>query len=255
LCFARLISTEYLWVITPSTRRGRGKSRQNKASNRGDYAGKQHFVDSNTSSGTALRVRVKDDMTRAPVARSIIGLRMPVSQQTQIHWFQTSYQPAATLNASNLLTEFNQSFSLGQTGLVTPIAALFDQYAIFAVYVRVIINVSSNASSTASLEYVTAIDFDNINPVGNFGNLQTYSTSTTTELSAVQERYIEPCNAPALYSGSAFSHFGQDRMWVDAANVSTPHYGFRCIVAPIGAGATGSITLEITTVICARNVI
>jgi hypothetical protein len=239
--------------MTPSQLMRRGKSRQNKAKNSSNYVGKQHFVDSNTSSGSAFRVRVADDMTRAPVAPDVSRIRMPKNMQTQIHWFQTTFQLATALTSNNI-TESNIPFSLSQTALSSNLAALFDQYAIFACYVRTFVT-SSSVTNTFTQVFTTALDYDNTGNLGSQATLLGYSTAATTSTAEVQERYLEPCNAPALYSGATFTHYGQARMWVDSANTSTPHYGHRCIVANLGTSATGVVTFDITMVICARNVV
>jgi len=230
-----------------------GARRRNKA-NRVDV-GKQHFIDSNTSGGTAVRVRVADDISRPSVVASITRMKMPVKLQTQVHWFSTSFQLVSALT-SNAITEFNTPFALNQASnaFATGIQALFDQYAIFAVYVRSSIYASSTTSNL-SQEYTTAIDFDNVATLSSTSNLRAFSTACTTSTSEVQERYIEPCNAPALYSGSVFTHFGQDRLWVDSVNSGTPHYGYRLICNNVGASSVGNITLDVTMIVCARNTI
>jgi len=232
---------------------GRGKSRPNKASRSGRNVGKQHFIASTTSSGSALRVRVADDISRQSMAPDLGRMSMPKNLQTQIHWFQSSCQFTQSLGA-NVLTEFNFPFSLGDLSVSGAIAALFDQYAIFAVNSRIAIN-SSPTVSTAIPVFMTAIDYDSVGNLGSVSKIKEYSTVCITTIAETQERYLEPCNAPALYSGAAFTHYGQSRMWVDASNVSTPHYGLRIIVAPLGAAVTGSIIVENTYVVCARNVV
>jgi hypothetical protein len=171
--------------------------------------------------------------------------------QTQIHWFTASQEVSATLLATGI-TEFNQSFNAAQVAIGGAITSLFDQYAIFAVYCRIVCT-SSGFNGTAIPEYTTALDYDNTNNLGSLNTLLGYGTALTTPLNVVQERYIEPCNAPALYSGSAFSHFGQARMWVDSANTTTPHYGMRLIVNALGTGVTGTVVVNVTYVLCARN--
>jgi hypothetical protein len=215
--------------------------------------GKRHFIASNTSSGSALRVRVADDVTRKSLSPLLDRLLMPKNFQTQIHWFQTTYVQNTSL-ANNAITEVNLTFSLNQTAISAAIVALYDQYAIFAAYVRVNVN-TSGPSPTSAPMYATALDYDNVTALGSLPVLQGYSTSAVTNISDTQERYIEPCNAPALWGGGAFNNYGQARMWVDCANNQTPHYGFRSIIAALGAGVTGNITYEVTLVICARNVV
>jgi hypothetical protein len=226
----------------------RGKGKNNKKD-----AGKRQFVASNHSAGSSLRVVVADDVFRKSVVPDLSRLKIPKNIQTQIHWFETSYQNVFTLNTTTL-TEVNYSFTLSNSAISTAIVALYDQYAIFAAYVRYV-PVVANLVTTQAQGYCTALDFDNTNNLSSYATLAGYSTSQQTNLFEVQERYLEPCNAPALYSGAGFSHYGQSRMWVDSANATTPHYAIRCIVNPIGTGATGSVDVFTTLVVCARNVI
>lgn len=232
--------------------------RKNKNKNHTDAknsqnAGKVHFINSNTSAGTAYRVRVADDIVRSPLAPDLSRIRMPKNMQTQIHWLQTTQIYSQAL-ANNAITEANLQFQLNATAIASGVTTLFDQYAIFAVYVRATVN-STSPVSTNTQQFITAIDYDNITNLGSTSTLAGYSTALTTSLAETHERYIEPCNAPALYSGSTFSHYGQARMWVDCSNPGTPHYGLRCIVFALGSGVTGNVTFDISYVICARNVI
>jgi hypothetical protein len=221
--------------------------RRSKRRGKGPDPAKRHFVDSNTSVGSANRVRVADDLTRHSLVPSLSGMRMPKNMQTQIHWFQSTVSQTANLSGSGI-TEANRSFLLNDVAYQSQLAQIFDQYAIFAVYIRVV--VSGSFSNAARV--VTAIDYDNTANIGNINTLMGYSTAAVATALEVQERYIEPCNAPALYNGSAFSAYGQDRMWIDTANTAVPHYGFRCIV---DAATSGVINQTFTYVICARNVI
>jgi len=234
--------------------RGKGKGKgKMRGPNSGADAGKLHFVSSNTSSGTALRVRDADDLSRRPTAPDVNRMKMPKNIQTQVHWFSSGWSKSTAL-ANNAITEFNQSFALGDIQPAASLVALFDQYAIFAVYARIIVQTTAPIATTIPV-YTTALDFDNITNIANQLTLRGYSTSVTSPIGTVQERYIEPCNSPALYSGAVFTHFGQSRMWVDCANFTTPHYGLRLIVAPLGAAVTGSIDVELTYVVCCRNVL
>jgi hypothetical protein len=211
------------------------------------------LINSKTSSGTAFRVRVADDITRRPLVPDINRMSMPKSIQTQIHWFISDFN--LNYNIGTSLAEFNFAFSLNQTptAFYNNIVGLFDQYAIFAAYVRVTVIVSGASVTAGNPYFYTALDFDSVGNLGSIPALQAYSTVCASSLTDTQERYIEPCNAPALYSGSAFTHYGQSRMWVDTANSSTPHYGFRSMVPALGSGASGNIAIEVTLVVSARN--
>jgi hypothetical protein len=182
---------------------------------------------------------------------SLQGLHIPFNFQTNIHWFQTSVDTNFALSTS-AITEQNQSFQLVNTAIAASIAGLYDQYAIFAVYIRV--SSTGLPASSGSGRIITALDYDNVANLGSIATLLGYSTSTDTSSIEVQERYVEPCNAPALYNGSAFSAFGQDRMWVDCANTGVPHYGLRCI-ADIVSNSGAVLNFKFTYIICARNII
>jgi hypothetical protein len=220
------------------------------SSSSGRQVGKTAFINSKTSSAIAFRVRVANDMTRRPLAPDINKMSMPKSIDTQIHWFTADFSVTGTLNAGGI-TEVNTSFSLSQCPIVNAITSLFDQYAIFAVYARLC--PITTGLGVGIQRFFSALDYDNVTNLGTVAQIQGYSTVTETDLSMTQERYIEPCNAPALYSGSVFTHFGQSRMWVDTANSSTPHYGLRVMYDALGAGGVGTYSHEFSVVICARN--
>jgi hypothetical protein len=237
------------WVTTPSKNKRSGPSRQNKG-NKID-PGKAHFVASQTSSGSAVRVRPIDDLTRRPMAPDLNFMHLPKNIKTQIHWFTVDCSLVFGLSVSSI-SEGNRSFALSDLSIGSAISTLFDQYAIFCVYARTNVTVSA-ATATSVPRYYTAIDYDNVTTLGSVAAIQAYGTVSHSSTVEVQERYIEPCAAPALYSGSAFNHFSQSRVWIDSVNTTTPHYGFRLIVDNLGAAAVGSVNVEFTYVICARN--
>jgi len=239
-------------AYTPNSKRiKRGSDRRNNRGSSGqNYPGKQHFINSNTSSGTALRVRSADDVTRRPMVPSLSGIRIPDQVESQIHWFRTDFSSSVAANTTTI-TELNTAFQLSSLPNVTSITNLFDQYCIFCVYGRFKFNGTLGTNTTS--RYFTALDYDNVNNVGSVASIQRYGTMVESDLFSVQERYVEPCNAPALYNGSAFSAYGQDRMWVDSANGNVPFYGIRCLVDGIGAGGAGVMAAEFTVLVCARN--
>jgi len=170
--------------------------------------------------------------------------------QSQLHWF-TGDTTVQTNLLTTGVTEFNQSFALSSFGLSTAIINLFDQYAIFAVYCR--ISCTGSVTSATSFKLFTAIDYDNTNNLGSENLIQAYSSVSSMDFGEVSERYIEPCNAPALYSGSAFSNFGVARTWCDSTSATTPHYGLRVLARALGSGSVGSLNISISYVVVARN--
>jgi hypothetical protein len=149
---------------------------------------------------------------------------------SSIHWLQTNVTSTnvGTISTSSL-TENNYVFQLYQLNAVSSIAALFDQYCIYAVMIRVMVGRSEGDSGNFG-NIATAIDYDNVNNLGSFTGLQDYSTCVTSQLEpgVSYERFIKPCVAPVVYqsSGTAYS---VDRQWINSSNTSVQHYGFRLI--------------------------
>jgi len=241
-------------MIPRSSSSRSSRTAKTKRNNSGRSVGKQHFINSKTSSGSALRVRVADDMTRPALTPDLARVTMPKSIQTQIHWFTCDFANSASLSTTTV-TEMNQPFALNSlpSGFANAIAALFDQYAIYAVYARVLVNATVNVA--ANPRFFTALDYDNTTNLGSVTAIQQYGTVAESSLTEVQERYLEPCNAPALWTGSVFTGFGQSRMWCDSASQSIFHYGLRILVDSIGSGGTGTVNAEYSLVICGRQTI
>jgi len=172
---------------------------------------------------------------------------------TTIHWLQTnvSYVNVGTIATSGI-TENNYFFQLYSLNAVNSIVALFDQYCIYAVNVRVqAARESGDSGNFGSI--ATAIDYDNVNNLGSFTALQDYSTCVTSQLEPAvsYERFIKPAVAPVVYqsSGTAYS---VDRMWINCSNTSVQHYGLRLMFS--GNTASGlTYNVFISYVIGLRN--
>jgi hypothetical protein len=157
----------------------------------------------------------------------------PRSIANQIYWVRGNFQLAAGTGISNSVpSELNFSFAFSDLVDNVGLATYFDQYCIYSVVITVTANyIASNTNSTGFGTCTTAIDFDNVTPLGSYPLIVAYESAQTTELTLGTsiQRLIHPCVAQAVYSGSAFSNFAVSRTWIDSTNTSTPHYGFRSI--------------------------
>jgi hypothetical protein len=137
----------------------------------------------------------------------------------------SSVTTSATVDTS---AAFNWSVS-GVNGLsaadITAVTTLFDSWRIIAVEFTII----PNYNSATSLPLYSVIDYDDSTVLPAVGNATAYDTVMVTQGGAVHTRILQPRCADALYSGSAFTNYGQELpgKWCDLSSSSTPHYGVK----------------------------
>lgn len=169
-----------------------------------------------------------------------------------IHWFtyDANYNTTTSLT---LNVEFNIRFFLvDNPNFQSSFTTLFDQYCIFAVFVRVIPAYVPGASATLTQNYYTAIDYDSDNLITTPLAIQAFQSVQSSDYSVTQERYIEPCVRDVVNTtGTSTVIGGVRRTWVDSAATNVGHYGFRSIYEP--TTTLVPITVKATFVVCGRN--
>lgn len=179
----------------------------------------------------------------------------PRSLRNQLIWVQGKRQVVTTISNS-AVTEANFSFNFGDLADLVGLAPFFDQYCIYSVTA----NVTPDFEGAGSTLYTfgacaTAIDYDNVTNLGTFDKVEAFASAVVAELTPSQslQRYIKPCVAPALFTSSAaFSGYGVQRMWIDSAITTVPHYGFRSIF--ISNTVSGlSVSFDFNYVVGLRN--
>lgn len=153
----------------------------------------------------------------------------PRNLRNQIIWVQGKLQ--TTLTISNTVpTENNFAFRFNDLTDLVGLAAFFDQYCIYSCTVNITPDFEGAGSTLYTFGSVaTAIDYDNIN-ASSFAGVEAFNSCVVCELTPGQslQRYVKPCVAPALYTtASAFSGYGVQRLWIDSAVTTVPHYGLR----------------------------
>lgn len=167
------------------------------------------------------------DLCQRPPS-NLLTQRPPKNVSEKIHWLRTGAYTASGLSISNSVeTDGAFSFQLSQLSGYSSLTSLFDQFCIYSVNACVRINYNGT-TNFAMGEVVTAIDYDNA-VTSTFSQLQNYGNSQTLAVvpGMTIQRFIKPCCAEALYSGSAFTNYGVMRCWVDCASPSTAFYGFK----------------------------
>jgi len=207
-------------------------------------------VRSNAGASALAAYTPPSDLTRRHPNPNLGSLRIPRKVYDQIVWLKAEYSKSVSLNTV-ALTESNEAFQLASLPINSSVASLFDQYCIFSVFAKVQINTS--IASGLNPRYLTAIDYDNVGNIGSVSGIQGYNSVVCSEIQTLQQRYLEPCVAPSVYQGTVFNAFANARLWIDTSSSNALHYGFRCIVEPIGAGASGNVTFEFTILIACKN--
>jgi len=127
------------------------------------------------------------------------------------------------------------SWSLTTNGLVsadsTAVVTLFDQWRIVGVEFTIFANNNSNAGPIISV-----IDYDDATLLGSQSAAGAYDTNMITQGGQVHTRQLCPRAANAVYSGTVFTNFGQEKSgkWLDTASASTPHYGIKYYIPATG---------------------
>jgi hypothetical protein len=214
----------------------------------------QRIAQSSEVVGKAEVLVPSADFTRRPINFQIVQTP-PRNLVQKIAWIQGKHQTVTTISTT-APTEANHSFQLADLVTLSGLSAYFDQYCIYSVTVNITPSYEGAGSTLYTFGTVfTAIDYDSVATGLSSDQIQAFSTCVTFEMSPGQgiQRYIKPCVAPALYATyGTILGYAIGRMWVDSANTSVPHYGFRSLF--ISNSVVGlSVTFDFNYVIGLRN--
>jgi hypothetical protein len=221
----------------------------------GVQSGDAQFAQSHESASRADVTFPREDLSHKPPVR-LLTVSVPRNLLNLVTWLQC--QVTSTFTTSTTVgTPFAKPFYLSSTPISSQVAQLFDQYSIYAVKSNFVF--SNDTSGVAIAPTITTVvDFDGqsfLTPPTTAGVLNQYSTSLTSVLALGKshERFIKPCCASALFnaSGSGFTAYATERLWVDSGNASVPFYGLLGVVEI--TQAIGTITNVDSYVICCRN--
>lgn len=139
----------------------------------------------------------------------------------------------AASNAAIVSTAFN--FQLSQVSLDSNLKALFDQYRVDAVRIRIApqnnaIGLVTN-STTTLVDLYSVIDYDDAtNNVTTDALARKYSNCCVLAPGESVERTFQPRAAVAAYQG-AFTGYGNvGGMWFDTAYDAVQHYGMKIFI-------------------------
>ncbi len=130
-------------------------------------------------------------------------------------------------------TSMALTFALSDLPNYTEFTALFDQYRIEEVSVRLIpiVTTCTPASYTDSLLY-SVVDFDDAT-TATVTDLQQYENVRVSPPTKEVKYRLVPRLAIAAYGG-AFTQYANTQMWLDVGSPSTYHYGLKLACSTAG---------------------
>jgi len=138
------------------------------------------------------------------------------------------------------------AFSLQDLPQVATLAALFDQYKIERVHLRIrpyneSISVLANAAANlASPSIYIVVDRDDNNVAGSINALTEYDNVQKIEGSMSCDVILKPSITPSIFASGAFSGYAvtEQETWLDVANTAIPYYGVKFGVTALDISAT-----------------
>ncbi|QDJ95220.1 capsid protein [Capybara virus 7_cap1_536] len=199
------------------------------------------------------RTKLRRGRRYRTVRRSYRRRRTGRYSYNKVYAFCRRVAPVA-LTSSNTGTQLGYTFALSTLPNYTEFTSLFDQYKIVALKVLFLPRVDNNPAVSTTT---------NFNP-GNIYYAIDYDDSITTDVNAILQYqghkivrgdqpfsvYIRsPKVANAIYSGTAFTSYGNTTAWLDVASPSVPHYGLKLAWT---SATDGVFTYDVTTMLYLR---
>jgi len=190
----------------------------------------------------------------------VLNQSPPPNFLNKIVWMQETTEATFSQLAAGGFNESPNFFNLSSLPGTSRIAALFDQYCIYSVVVRLIPELGTTAIGTANGtlgQIISAIDYDSSNGLGSFTAYQAYGSAQETEcvLGKSYERYVKPVCAIVTGGSNATTNSGvaMARQWVNTAYPGVPHFGVRFAVQGNTTGISVVYRILYTLVVGLRN--
>lgn len=178
-------------------------------------------------------------------------------------FFKRNFDVGSLSGSSAGAASGGHSFQLSDIPNFAEFTALFDQYKICAVKVRVIPtqNVTQAAPTSVTafnfgVRYAFVIDYDSSNSLGSFDDAREFGTVKIKQITKGMTRYFKPRVKSANENDSStIVASGNRRTWLNTALTNIPHYGMRVIIEQLpAAGINVDLQFETTVYLAFRNV-
>jgi len=129
----------------------------------------------------------------------------------------------------------------------------FDAYRIIHIDVEFIpFGIGVTGTTQTNGTFYSCIDYDDATPI-DFGTILQYDTRQIVPSGVYFERRFVPRAAVAMYSGVAFTSYGQSTsQWIDSSSPSVQHYGLK-YYSTVSSSAVTLYTPIVTATISFRN--
>jgi hypothetical protein len=178
------------------------------------------------------------DLTYRPVT-PYFSAKPPRRLLNQIYWVRQEFSTSIS-TTTTVPVETNYDWTAVTNMAQYPqFLAVFDQYYLHSVVAT--FSNSSSASATLLPQLYTAIDFDNVIPIGSIGAISAYSTVNNDVLAGGKSvtRVIMPCMRTSAETSNAAAI---TRLWISSAVPGIPFYGLRTIVNTTSAVTNIDVT-------------
>jgi hypothetical protein len=210
------------------------------------------------SSSTANTIRVPQDTRRGTPSWNIIETP-PRNFMRQIVWLSEEVGLVHNLSPSGAVVETNLGPLLSTFAASANIAALYDQYCIYAIKARFVLDQAGQTAGSAFPygRIHSAIDLDSTGNLGTESAIQRYSTVQSAELTVGMsyERYCKPCVALVTGASNSASNTGiaMTRAWLNSVLTAVPHFGIRFLTVGNQNVTTNTGIIYLSAVIGVRN--
>lgn len=153
------------------------------------------------------------------------------------------------------------SFKLQDIPNYTELTTLYDEYRITRVTIILMPRSASlgqtNSASSGNVNqqysnvqpFITVIDYDDATPPGARSDLIQYGTAKQHLPNRMIRRTLQPCVAVQTYKTAVSSgYMAKRRQWLDCADDTVPHYGFKWAYNQDSAAAADTVLYDITCV-------
>lgn len=233
------------------------KSKSNRRRARNSNNTDAAIISSLHSSARGDIVSCADD-TRRSAPSWVLTQKPPKNFNSKIVWLKETYVKFLTLSAGGGVVELNIATALTDLPNVASIISLYDQYCIYSIFARAIVDSTTQASTTVNLgRIISALDYDSTTALSTEANILKYGTAQASDLvpGKSYERYCKPVVATVLGSSNSTANTGtsQNRSWLNSNFSSVPHFGIRFLTLGNTTAATASIAIYVTAIVGMRN--
>jgi len=164
----------------------------------------------------------------AGATRLMSGPEFVRVRDNTVHEF-IQFIPASFISSSNVTSSFaGFNYTLSQLDQAATWTAVFDQYQIARLEVRLIPRVDSNTTATTGFGLVySAIDYDDSTTPPSIASIEQRENCNVEPALREQSVVFTPHAALAAYSGVFTSFANVKDMWIDSGSATVQHYGFK----------------------------